>query len=169
MKYTLIFFLSLAICMICHSQDLPGSIKKIKTAEQAWNFLDAHPRYKGEVISFKEIQDSSTFAKKLYQTKRGTILSYGQYIYKVLWDTISPFSKVSYIYFNGDSLTIQQIDSLRSNILNNINPELPSHNSLQCILWMIIRRANSIGFTRAMWCLSLMRPSTNMQRERYSR
>lgn len=135
MKPVFLFFFSFLFFAIASSQTLPSLIKNINTAEQAWSFLDIHPKYKGEVVSFKSIQDSSAFAKKLYQTKRGTILTNNGYVYKLLWDTTCQFSKVSYVFLSGDSLTIQQIDGLRTSIIDQYNHGTP-FNQLSSIYTM---------------------------------
>lgn len=109
------------LSVVLNAQDISSMIKQVHTAEQAWSFIKVHPQMLGSVLSIKSVEDSSSLTQLIYHTKRGAILNESGFLYKVLWDTSCTFSRVSYIFLDGSVLNIQQIDSLRDDIIGQYN------------------------------------------------
>lgn len=112
--FTLLSFFSLG-------QDLNKKIKKIKTIDQANEFIKSYPNLIGEIIEINSGTDSSNVAKQLFTNKIESPITIDGYTYKILETKISFLLRVSYIYLNGDKLAIQQIDTLRKIIISKYN------------------------------------------------
>jgi len=102
-------------------QDLNEKIKNIQTADQANEFIKANPKLTGEIIQLNSDKDSSEIAKRIFANKSETAITIEGYTYKV-FETNTSFSiRESYIYLNGDKLTLEQIDKIRQTIISKYN------------------------------------------------
>ena len=111
--------------LVSFGQDIDKKIKKVKTADQANNFIKENPTLNAELLEFNSNADSSEIAKIIFDSKLQSIITIDGYIYKIIETKSSLSLRASYIYLNGDKLSIQQIDSLRKVIIDKYNNGVP--------------------------------------------
>ncbi len=91
--------------------------QKIGTIQEAQQFIDANPGLKPTLLNLSSGKDSSLIDKRLLRQKKGDIFSVGYVTYKVLEATETIAYRASYIFLDGSTLSMPQIDSLRKLIL----------------------------------------------------
>ena len=91
--------------------------QKIGTVEQAQQFIDANPALKPALLNLSSGKDSSVFNKRVLRQNKGDIFSVGYVTYKVLEATEIIAYRASYIFLDGSTLSMAQVDSLRKLIL----------------------------------------------------
>ncbi|MBI5539351.1 MAG: peptidylprolyl isomerase [Bacteroidia bacterium] len=102
-------------------QSIQESIIKINTIDEANNFIKTNSTYESELLTISSDVDSSEISKILFEKKKGEIITFKNYIYKIIESSSSLTFRVSYIYLNGDELTKMKIDSLRDVIIKKYN------------------------------------------------
>ncbi|HEV3251363.1 MAG TPA: peptidylprolyl isomerase [Puia sp.] len=95
--------------------------QKIGTLQEAQQFIDANPGLKPALLNLSSGNDTSLINKRLLRQKKGDIFSVGYVTYKVLDLTEIIAFRASYIFLDGATLTMTQIDSLRKLILQKAN------------------------------------------------
>lgn len=95
--------------------------QKIGTLQEAQQFIDANPGLKPALLNLSSGKDTSLINKRLLRQKKGDIFSVGYVTYKVLDLTEIIAFRASYIFLDGATLTMTQIDSLRKLILQKAN------------------------------------------------
>jgi len=91
--------------------------QKITTVPQAQQFIDANPSLKPALLNLSAGKDSSLIDKRLLRQKKGDIFSVGYVTYKVLEVTDTVDFRASYIFLDGATLSMHEIDSVRKVIL----------------------------------------------------
>lgn len=91
--------------------------QKINTIPEAQQFIDANPALKPALLKLSYEKDTSLIDKRLLRQNKGDIFSVGYVTYKVLESTEKVTYRASYIFLDGASLSIPQIDSLKKLIL----------------------------------------------------
>jgi len=91
--------------------------QKITTLPQAQQFIDANPTLKPTLLRLSAEKDSSLIEKRLLRQKKGDIFSVGYVTYKVIEMTDTVSFRSNYIFLDGSSLTMPEIDSLRKLIV----------------------------------------------------
>jgi len=91
--------------------------QKIATVQQAEDFIKGNPELKPAILKLSAGKDSSLIEKRLLRQKKGDIFSVGYVTYKVIEakDTVS--YRANYIFLDGSSLTVPEIDSLKKLIV----------------------------------------------------
>jgi parvulin-like peptidyl-prolyl isomerase len=91
--------------------------QKIVTVQQAQQFIDANPALKPTFLHLSYGKDSTLIDKRLLRQNKGDIFSVGYVTYKVLEATEKVTYRASYIFLDGSTLSIPEIDSLKKIIL----------------------------------------------------
>jgi hypothetical protein len=91
--------------------------QKITTVPQAQQFIDANPSLKPALLNLSAGKDSSLIDKRLLRQKKGDIFSVGYVTYKVLEVTDTVDFRASYIFLDGATLSMHELDSVRKIIL----------------------------------------------------
>ena len=98
-------------------QTVTEQFQKIATVQEAQQFIDANAALKPALLHLSSEKDSSLIDKRLLRQKKGDIFSVGYVTYKVLEATEIIAFRASYIFLDGSTLTMPQIDSLRKLIV----------------------------------------------------
>ena len=91
--------------------------QKIGTIQQAQQFIDANPALKPTLLHLSYGKDSTLIDKRLLRQNKGDIFSVGYVTYKVLEATEKVTYRASYIFLDGSTLSVPEIDSLKKIIL----------------------------------------------------
>lgn len=116
MKTFFLFFLTL-FYVSSYGQDKTTELKKISSLKKAEDFLKNNSE--SEIISINEECDSSEVVKKIFNLKKDEIVLIEGYLYKIIeWKNIL-HHRASYIYFDGNKTSKNNIDSLREVIASS--------------------------------------------------
>ena len=98
-------------------QSITEQLKKIKTIEQAKEFVNTHPHLEPGLFTISSDKDTSDITIHLFEKKNGFTFLIDNYTYKIIESNSDPQFRVSYIYLDGSELSMPAIDSLRNLIL----------------------------------------------------
>lgn len=87
--------------------------QKIKTVQQAQQFIDANAALKPTLLKLSYGKDTSLIEKRLLRQKVGDIFSVGYVTYKVVEGTETVNYRANYVFLDGGSLSAAEIDSLK--------------------------------------------------------
>lgn len=87
--------------------------QKIGTVQQAQQFIDANPALKPTLLHLVYGKDSTLIDKRLLRQNKGDVFSVGYVTYKVLEATETINYRASYIFLDGSTLSVPEIDSLK--------------------------------------------------------
>lgn len=122
------YFYSLISSLICFTffgQSIKDEIKPINTVEQANTFIENHSELKSEIWKVNpEIEKDVAFTIFKNKTK-GDIFSDQNNIYKVIDSKKTNALRASYIFLDGNQLTLQKINELRKIILEKHKSGIP--------------------------------------------
>jgi hypothetical protein len=91
---------------------------KIRTVSQAEKFIKKFPNAGVKLLTINSGIDTSEIFLPLYKKTTGFIFHIDNYSYKILkLDSILSF-RVNYIFFDGEQLSVKQIDSLRQEVIS---------------------------------------------------
>lgn len=113
MKHILLlaFFL---ICSTFFGQDIKEQLKSINTIEEADIFVNTYKNTATQIIKIiPEIEANEVFTKRV----KGEIFTYENSICKIIESRKTIAFRVSYIYLDGNKLSIESINKLRTTIL----------------------------------------------------
>ncbi|HEY0679834.1 MAG TPA: hypothetical protein VGD17_16235 [Chitinophagaceae bacterium] len=113
MKNSFVGLLLLFAFPVFAQQTVTEKFQKIASVQDAQKFIEANPALKPEIFKVVWGKDSSILDKRLLRQKQGDVFSVGYVTYKVLEATESVMYRASYIFLDGFSLTMPQIDSLK--------------------------------------------------------
>ncbi len=91
--------------------------QKIATLDQAQQYIDANPALKPTILKLSYGKDSTLIDKRLLRQNKGDIFSVGYVTYKVLEAKETVNYRASYIFLDGSTLSIPEIDSLKKLIV----------------------------------------------------
>src|SRR5690349_9405379 len=117
MKITLAGLFLLFSAQIFAQLTVTEKFQKIKTVQEAQQYIDANAALKPAFMNLSYGKDSSLLDKRLLRQKQGDIFSVGYVTYKVIEATESVQYRANYIFLDGGSLTPPQIDSLKKLIV----------------------------------------------------
>jgi parvulin-like peptidyl-prolyl isomerase len=117
MKNTIVGLFLLFSAPIFAQLTVTEKFQKINTAEEAKQFMDANAPLKPTILKLSSGKDSSLIEKRLLRQKKGDIFSVGFVTYKVLDETEVIAYRSNYIFLDGSSLSVAQIDSLKKLIV----------------------------------------------------
>jgi parvulin-like peptidyl-prolyl isomerase len=95
--------------------------QKIVTTQQAQQYIDANPALKPILLRLSNGKDSSLIEKRLLRQNKGDVFSVGYVTYKVLEAKDTVDYRASYIFLDGSSLSVPEIDSLKKIIVQKAN------------------------------------------------
>jgi PPIC-type PPIASE domain len=113
----LIFLLSMILSTVSFGQARQG-FSQIKTVAQAEDFIQKNPKADVKVFVITSSDDTSEIVLPLYNKKVGFSFRIDNIDYKILEIDSTLSYRVNYIFLNGEQLSKQQIDSLRSEIIS---------------------------------------------------
>jgi hypothetical protein len=117
MKNTLAGLFLLFSAPVFAQQTVTEKFQKIGTVQEAQQFIEANATLKPEILHLTLGKDTALIEKRLLRQKKGDIFSVGYVTYKVIDATESVSFRSSYIFLDGSSLTVSQVDSLKKIIL----------------------------------------------------
>jgi hypothetical protein len=100
---------------------LVEKFQKIGTVQQAQQFVDANPDIKPALLRLTYGKDTSLIDKRLLRQKQGDVFSVGYVTYKVVESKEAIAYRASYIFLDGSSLSVSQIDSMKKLIVSKAN------------------------------------------------
>ena len=112
--------LLIAFCLVGIStfgQNIDKQLEKVNTVDQANVFIKSNTNLDAQLLTITFGKDTSDVDKKLFMMKSGEIFWADNVIYKIIKSTTALSFRASYIYMDGNKLSIQSIDSLRKVIL----------------------------------------------------
>jgi parvulin-like peptidyl-prolyl isomerase len=117
MKNSLVGLFLLISAPIFAQLTVTEKFQKIGTVQEAQQYIDANPALKPALLHLSYAKDSSLIAKRLLRQNKGDIFSVGYVTYKVLEATETIAYRANYIFLDGSTLTMPQLDSLRKLIV----------------------------------------------------
>jgi parvulin-like peptidyl-prolyl isomerase len=104
----------LIFCLNIYGQNIEEQIKLINTIEEANTFAQTNKVFISEIIEISpEIEEKKIFSNRI----KGEVFSDENNIYKILESNKIKAFKVSYIFLDGNKLSLESINDLRKNIL----------------------------------------------------
>lgn len=107
-------------------------LKLIESNEQAKLYLETNKSKKNKLITFNEEKHNTTLAKSLFKlSKGGTKINeseFGKTYYKIVEKTKISHHRVSAIYFDGNKMSLEKINTLREDIIKRYENGLPFSN-----------------------------------------
>ncbi|MHA4807490.1 peptidylprolyl isomerase [Flavitalea flava] len=91
--------------------------KKIGTVQEAQQFIEANPALKPAILTLSYGKDTSLIEKRLLRNNKGDIFSVGYVTYKVIESSEKVTYRANYIFLDGGSLSVTEIDSLKKIIM----------------------------------------------------
>jgi hypothetical protein len=99
--------------------------EKIKTTAEAQKFIDANAPLKPTLMHLTYGKDSTLIDKRLLKQNKGDVFSVGYVTYLVVEGTESINYRSSYIFLDGGSLSVSEIDSLKKIIVQKTSAGAP--------------------------------------------
>lgn len=121
MKNSLLGLFLLASAPLFAQLTVNEQFQKIVTIPQAQQFIDANPALKPTLMKLSYGKDSTLIDKRLLRQKVGDIFSVGYVTYKVIEGTEKVTYRANYIFLDGSTLSMPEIDSLKKIILQKAN------------------------------------------------
>jgi parvulin-like peptidyl-prolyl isomerase len=125
MKLRLVGLFLLFSISIFAQQTLTEKFQKIGTVPEAQAFIDANAALKPALIKLSYGKDSTAFQRRLLRQNKGDVFSVGYVTYKVIEATESVAYRANYIFLDGSTMTMTQIDSLRNLIIKKLSDGAP--------------------------------------------
>lgn len=99
--------------------------QKINTVEQANQYIKDNPELKPTLLKLSAGKDSSLIDKRLLRQNKGDVFSVGYVTYKVLEAKDTVDFRASYIFLDGGSLSMSEIENLKKVIVDKANSGTP--------------------------------------------
>lgn len=124
------FFLLLFITSVTTAQNnIEENILNNENTNQEKEFIDLSSNKDGKIIVFNQEKHKTILANELFDLPKGTIKTvsnnYEKIYYKVIEKTQVPYYRVSYIYFDGTKLSMDDINLFRNDIIKKYNNGAP--------------------------------------------
>lgn len=113
MKNSIVGLLILFSAPLFAQLTVTEQFQKIGTVPEAQQFIDANAALKPTLLHLSYGKDSTLIDKRLLKQKKGDIFSVGYVTYKVIEGTETVNYRASYIFLDGSTLSIPEIDSLK--------------------------------------------------------
>jgi parvulin-like peptidyl-prolyl isomerase len=121
MKYILSGLFLLFSASIFAQPTVTEQFQKILTVPEAQAYIDANPALKPTLLHLSYGKDSTLIDKRLLRQNKGDVFSVGYVTYKVLEATEKVTYRASYVFLDGSSLSVTEVDSLKKIILQKAN------------------------------------------------
>ncbi|WP_411768764.1 peptidylprolyl isomerase [Winogradskyella sp. A3E31] len=104
---------------------LDTELDSISTSEDAKTFIKGNKNLKGKLLTFNKEKHKSRLAEALFKLSKGgkhiIKTDYKKTFYKIIDKAEVTHYRVSYIYFDGNKLTLDEINDKRTKILSQYN------------------------------------------------
>jgi parvulin-like peptidyl-prolyl isomerase len=117
MKNSLVGLFLLFSAPIFAQLTVTEQFQKILTVQQAQQYIDANAPLKPVLLHLASGKDSTLIDKRLLRQNKGDIFSVGYVTYKVLEYSDTVDYRASYIFLDGSTLSVTEVDSLRKIIV----------------------------------------------------
>lgn len=117
MKNSLVSGVLLLLSFSGFAQPVHDAFAKITTVQQAQQWMDANPKLKPALLNLNSLKDSTVIDKRLLRQNQGDVFSVGYVTYKVIEAAEKVNYRASYIFLDGGSLSVSQVDSLKKIIV----------------------------------------------------
>jgi len=121
MKYILSGLCLLFSASVFAQPTVTEQFQKILTVPEAQAYIDANPALKPTLLHLSYGKDSTLIDKRLLRQNKGDIFSVGYVTYKVLEATEKVTYRASYVFLDGSSLSMTEVDSLKKIVLQKAN------------------------------------------------
>jgi parvulin-like peptidyl-prolyl isomerase len=101
-----------------YSQNAKDKLDIVKTREQAVKFVEENPELSPEIFTISPEIDTVNVPAYFKSLEIGFVLNEGENIFKVISVTKVKASRVSYIFLDGSNLSINEINKLRPQIID---------------------------------------------------
>ena len=125
MKNSIVGIFLLFSAPIFAQQTVTEQFNKITTMKEAQAFVDANAALKPTIFKVTMGKDSTLIDKRILRQKGGETFNVGYVTYKILEAKESVQYRASYIFLDGGSLTVAEIDSLKKIITKKISEGVP--------------------------------------------
>jgi parvulin-like peptidyl-prolyl isomerase len=125
MKNSIVGIFLLFSASIFAQQTVTEQFNKITTMKEAQAFVDANSALKPTIFKVVMGKDSTLIDKRILRQKGGETFNVGYVTYKILEAKESVQYRASYIFLDGGSLTVAEIDSLKKIITKKISEGVP--------------------------------------------
>ena len=99
--------------------------EKITTVPQAQAWINANAPLKPELLNLSMGKDTTLIDKRLLRQKKGDIFAVGYTTYKVIEAKDTVDFRANYIFLDGGSLSVSEVDSLKKIIVAKLNAGTP--------------------------------------------
>jgi parvulin-like peptidyl-prolyl isomerase len=121
MKYILSGLFLLFSATIFAQLTVTEQFQKIQTIPEAQAYIDANAALKPTLLHLSYGKDSTLIDKRLLRQNKGDIFSVGYVTYKVLEATEKVTYRASYVFLDGSTLSVTEVDSLKKIITQKAN------------------------------------------------
>jgi parvulin-like peptidyl-prolyl isomerase len=121
MKYCFLGLFLFVSAPIFAQLTVTEQFQKIGTVQQAQQFIDANPALKPTLLHLSYGKDSTLIDKRLLRQNKGDVFSVGYVTYKVIEATETVNYRANYVFLDGSSLSLPEIDSLKKIIVQKAN------------------------------------------------
>ncbi len=121
MKNSLLGLFLLLSAPIFAQLTVTEQFQKITTLPQAQQFIDANAALKPTILHLSYGKDSTLIDKRLLRQNKGDIFSVGYVTYKVLEATETVNYRASYVFLDGSTLSLPEVDSMKKIIVQKAN------------------------------------------------
>ena len=116
----LLLFATTALCFA--QNDFESELDSIQTLDEAKIYVQKNKSIKGTVITFNKEKHHTKLADELFSLSKGSKKVYKtdmeKTYYKVIEKNEIPYQRMSYIFLNGKEKSVEEINSLRTNIIS---------------------------------------------------
>jgi parvulin-like peptidyl-prolyl isomerase len=118
----ILVLLLFATTTLCFAQnDFESELDSIQTLDEAKIYVQKNKSIKGTVITFNKEKHHTKLADELFNLSKGSKKVYKtdmeKTYYKVIEKNEIPYQRMSYIFLNGKEKSVEEINSLRTNII----------------------------------------------------
>lgn len=117
MKNSLVGFFLLLSTPIFAQLTVTEQFQKIGTVQEAQQYIDANPALKPVLLHLSFGKDSTLIDKRLLRQNKGDVFSVGYVTYKIIEAKETVQYRANYIFLDGSTLSMTEIDSLKKIIV----------------------------------------------------
>jgi parvulin-like peptidyl-prolyl isomerase len=121
MKNSLVGLLLLCSLPALAQLTVTEQFQKITTLDQAQQFIDANAALKPTLLHLSYGKDSTLIDKRLLKQNKGDVFSVGYVTYKVMEAKETVNYRANYVFLDGSTLSVTEIDSLKKLITQKAN------------------------------------------------
>lgn len=131
-NYIVLITICFAVSLASAQNDFEKELDSINDEVTASKFIENHKSNKGKLITFNKEKHNTSLAKELFKLSKGGKKTYKTDVdkthYKVIDKIEIPYYRISYIYLNGKEKSLDEINTLRQEIIEKYNDGFPFSN-----------------------------------------